>query len=259
MSPALLSYLLHLGCQTLLGGKITQTCKSQPSHLWFPASDALSVWLSKVACLLTSQQPSHIPTLIKLLYFILNPAHLFSTDNLAPIPQRTRSQKMVNLIISVSPSCSYTSAPILTNLPWSRRKKGPFLDFGTTASSPLCERWSLFFRFPWCLALNFTPTQDSTLSEQPPPSFQFGRPLELPCISSSLSSQLPLIPSVCSLLPDPCLSFKPWPTDICLRSTGTALAKITNEQLLDLRDSVQFFHLTELILLLWSPFLPWLH
>ena len=73
-------------CQTLLGGKITQTCKSQPSHLWFPTSDALSVWLGKFACLLTSQQPSHIPrTLVKLLYFILNPTHLLSTNNLAPI------------------------------------------------------------------------------------------------------------------------------------------------------------------------------
>ena len=115
--------------------------------------------------------------------------------------QRTRSQKMVNLIISVLPSCSYTSGPILTNLPWSRRKKGTFLDFRTTTSSPLCERRSLFLHFPWFLALNFTPTQDSTLSKQPPPSLQFDRPLELPYISSPLSSQLPLKPSVCSLLP----------------------------------------------------------
>lgn len=215
MSPAHLSNLLHLWCQTLLGGKITQTCKSYPSHLWFPTSDALSVWLGKFACLLTSQQPSHIPrTLVKLLYFILNPTHLLSTNNLASIRQRTRSQKMVNLIISVLPSCSYTSGPILTNLPWSRRKKGTFLDFRTTTSSPLCERRSLFLHFPWFLALNFTPTQDSTLSKQPPPSLQFDRPLELPYSSSPLSSQLPLKPSVCSLLPDPCLPFKPWTTDI---------------------------------------------
>lgn len=164
-------------------------------------------------------------------------------DNLAPTPQRTRNANQ-----------NHTNFPLI----W--EDKGNSLEFGTTVSFPLCEGGSLSLPFPWFLALNFTPTQDSPLFPSNKGTITFPPILQAPLVTLYLFFPFQAIAFKIISMFFASRSFPPiWGLIhrkvTSVHSTGTALAKITNDQLLDLRDSVQFLaHWTYFTFL--KPFSP---